>query len=58
VDVKQLFILILLQVVLQILAITKMDYVAVKVKIRARVKELNSKTLIISEIPFGTTTGL
>ncbi len=28
-----------------------------KVKIRARVKELNSKTLIISEIPFGTTTG-
>ncbi len=28
-----------------------------KVKIRARVKELNSKTLIITEIPFGTTTG-
>lgn len=28
-----------------------------KVKIRARVKELNPKTLIISEIPFGTTTG-
>ena len=28
-----------------------------KIKIRARVKELNSKTLIISEIPFGTTTG-
>ena len=28
-----------------------------KVKIRARIKELNSKTLIISEIPFGTTTG-
>jgi topoisomerase-4 subunit A len=27
-----------------------------KIKIRARVKELNSKTLIISEIPFGTTT--
>lgn len=28
-----------------------------KVKIRARIKELNPKTLIISEIPFGTTTG-
>ena len=28
-----------------------------KVKIRARIKELNSKTLIISEVPFGTTTG-
>jgi len=28
-----------------------------KIKIRARVKELNSKTIIISEIPFGTTTG-
>lgn len=28
-----------------------------KIKVRARVKELNSKTLIISEIPFGTTTG-
>ena len=28
-----------------------------KVKIRARIKELNSKTLIISEIPLGTTTG-
>jgi topoisomerase-4 subunit A len=28
-----------------------------KIKIRARIKELNSKTLIISEIPFGTTTG-
>ncbi len=27
-----------------------------KVKIRARVKELNSKTLIITEIPFSTTT--
>jgi topoisomerase-4 subunit A len=27
-----------------------------KIKIRARIKELNSKTLIISEIPFGTTT--
>lgn len=27
-----------------------------KIKIRARVKELNSKTLIISEIPFSTTT--
>lgn len=27
-----------------------------KIKIRARVKELNSKTLIITEIPFGTTT--
>ncbi len=27
-----------------------------KIKIRAKVKELNSKTLIISEIPFGTTT--
>ncbi|MDP1799753.1 MAG: DNA gyrase/topoisomerase IV subunit A [Bacteroidota bacterium] len=28
-----------------------------KIKIRARVKELNSKTIIITEIPFGTTTG-
>ncbi len=28
-----------------------------KIKVRARVKELNPKTLIISEIPFGTTTG-
>lgn len=28
-----------------------------KIKVRARVKELNSKTLIITEIPFGTTTG-
>jgi topoisomerase IV subunit A len=28
-----------------------------KIKIRARIKELNPKTLIISEIPFGTTTG-
>ncbi len=28
-----------------------------KVKVRARIKELNPKTLIISEIPFGTTTG-
>ena len=28
-----------------------------KIKIRARVKELNPKTLIITEIPFGTTTG-
>lgn len=28
-----------------------------KIKVRARIKELNSKTLIISEIPFGTTTG-
>ncbi len=28
-----------------------------KIKIRARIKELNSKTLVISEIPFGTTTG-
>lgn len=27
-----------------------------KIKIRARVKELNPKTLVISEIPFGTTT--
>jgi topoisomerase-4 subunit A len=27
-----------------------------KIKIRARVKEFNSKTLIITEIPFGTTT--
>lgn len=27
-----------------------------KIKVRARVKELNPKTLIISEIPFGTTT--
>src|ERR1700741_1258773 len=28
-----------------------------KVKVRARIKELNSKTLVITEIPFGTTTG-
>ncbi len=28
-----------------------------KIKIRARIKELNSKTLVITEIPFGTTTG-
>lgn len=28
-----------------------------KIKIRARIKELNAKTLVISEIPFGTTTG-
>jgi len=28
-----------------------------KIKIRARIKELNPKTLLISEIPFGTTTG-
>jgi topoisomerase-4 subunit A len=28
-----------------------------KIKIRARVKELNAKTIIITEIPFGTTTG-
>lgn len=28
-----------------------------KIKIRARIKELNPKTLVISEIPFGTTTG-
>lgn len=28
-----------------------------RIKIRARVKELNSKTLVITEIPFGTTTG-
>jgi len=28
-----------------------------KIKIRARIRELNPKTLIISEIPFGTTTG-
>jgi topoisomerase IV subunit A len=28
-----------------------------RIKIRARIKELNSKTLVISEIPFGTTTG-
>lgn len=27
-----------------------------KVKVRARIKELNSKTLVISEIPFSTTT--
>ena len=27
-----------------------------KIKIRARIKELNAKTLIISEIPFGSTT--
>lgn len=28
-----------------------------KIKVRARIKELNSKTLIITEIPFSTTTG-
>ncbi len=28
-----------------------------KIKIRARIKELNSKTLAITEIPYGTTTG-
>jgi topoisomerase IV subunit A len=28
-----------------------------RIKIRAKVKELNSKTLVITEIPFGTTTG-
>jgi topoisomerase-4 subunit A len=28
-----------------------------RIKIRARIKELNSKTLVITEIPFGTTTG-
>jgi len=28
-----------------------------KIKVRARIKELNPKTLIITEIPFGTTTG-
>jgi topoisomerase-4 subunit A len=28
-----------------------------KIKIRARMKELNSKTIVITEIPFGTTTG-
>ena len=28
-----------------------------KIKVRARIKELNPKTLVISEIPFGTTTG-
>ncbi len=28
-----------------------------KIKIRARIKEVNSKTLMITEIPFGTTTG-
>lgn len=28
-----------------------------KIKIRARIKELNAKTLVINEIPFGTTTG-
>ncbi len=27
-----------------------------RIKVRARIKELNSKTLVISEIPFGTTT--
>ncbi len=27
-----------------------------KIKIRARIKELNSKTLVVTEIPFGTTT--
>jgi len=28
-----------------------------KIKIRARIKEMNAKTLVITEIPFGTTTG-
>ncbi|MBS1647853.1 MAG: DNA gyrase/topoisomerase IV subunit A [Bacteroidetes bacterium] len=28
-----------------------------KIKVRARIKELNNKTLVITEIPFGTTTG-
>lgn len=28
-----------------------------KIKIRARIKELNPKTLVITEVPFGTTTG-
>ena len=28
-----------------------------KIKVRARIKELNPKTLVISEIPFSTTTG-
>src|ERR1700752_536546 len=28
-----------------------------KIKVRARIKELNAKTLVITEIPFGTTTG-
>ena len=28
-----------------------------RIKVRARIKELNNKTLVISEIPFGTTTG-
>ena len=28
-----------------------------KIKIRARIKEQNAKTLVITEIPFGTTTG-
>jgi len=28
-----------------------------KVKVRAKIKELNSKTIVITEIPFGTTTG-
>jgi topoisomerase-4 subunit A len=28
-----------------------------KIKVRARIKELNAKTLVINEIPFGTTTG-
>lgn len=28
-----------------------------KIKIRARIKEVNSKTLAVTEIPFGTTTG-
>jgi topoisomerase-4 subunit A len=28
-----------------------------RIKIRARMKELNSKTIVITEIPFGTTTG-
>jgi topoisomerase-4 subunit A len=44
-------------VVSQILADYKDGLRGGKVKIRARVKELNPKTLIISEIPFGTTTG-
>jgi len=28
-----------------------------KIKVRARIKELNPKTLVITEVPFGTTTG-
>lgn len=28
-----------------------------RIKVRARIKELNAKTLVITEIPFGTTTG-